>query len=274
MPYKRITCDKDLREALSSPESWELDFKHRVNVAEWWELAKDVAAFANHVGGTLVVGSREGDPRAPGLSEDDAHKTADAYERAARDRCVPRPQVASRVFPQGPSQAGFFIVVVNIEPSPEQLVGAMAPLYNRNDAPVSSDAWRFFVRVGKDNMPLTPDQLPMYMNAKTRRIAILLDAIPSDKRELTIFWRRPGNQFDEKPVEKSCKLDRVNPAGNVVLLESLRTGSTSYHYRVPLDDIDGVWEYREGSWAVRVTGFFDGEREYITNPSNAVILHR
>jgi hypothetical protein len=36
-----------------------LDFKSTVDGDAWWELGKDIAAFANHVGGTILVGAYE-----------------------------------------------------------------------------------------------------------------------------------------------------------------------------------------------------------------------
>lgn len=273
MSYRRITGSKELSDALASPETWELDFKQAVKIKEWWELAKDVSAFANHVGGVLLVGVKEGNPGLPGLPESEARRVARAYEEVAKDHCRPQPHVTTDVLPH-PAKASEFVAVANVEPFPDQIVGCHAPKRDDQGKLVRPDAWRFYVRIGKHNQPITPEQLPMYMNPRTRRTAILLDSIPHGKRELTIFWRRPGNQFDEKPVLQSFNLEKIDLAGNVLVLETFRQGQTSYQIRVPLDDVDSVWEFREGSWGVRVTGFFEGGTDYVTNPTNAVIVRR
>lgn len=42
--YERVTGTGDLARVANAPESWEVDFKSTVDPAEWWELAKDIAA--------------------------------------------------------------------------------------------------------------------------------------------------------------------------------------------------------------------------------------
>jgi len=39
-----------------------VDFKATVDPTKWWELAKDMAAFANALGGVILVGVKEGPP--------------------------------------------------------------------------------------------------------------------------------------------------------------------------------------------------------------------
>ena len=40
--------------------------------------------------------------------------------------------------------------------------------------------------------------------------------------------------------------------------------------RIPLDDVEAVWESGSHRWSIRVRGYLDG-RAYYTNPTNAVI---
>src|SRR5262249_28595830 len=73
-----------------------LDYKGKVDVSVLMELAKDAAAFANHVGGVIVVGAFEqpdGFPSLRGLPSDELDRVREAYEKAARDWCCPSPLV-------------------------------------------------------------------------------------------------------------------------------------------------------------------------------------
>ena len=73
-------------------EGYALDFKVRINVADRFEAAKDVAALANARGGTLLVGAATDGELLKNyvpLSSEDADGVQRCYEEAVRDRCRP-----------------------------------------------------------------------------------------------------------------------------------------------------------------------------------------
>src|SRR3954469_19577337 len=86
--------------AVGSFESHVLEFKVALNRAEngkkpdYPELAKDVAAFANSAGGTILVGADEGPPRClkryMPLNATQANEVATAYVQAGEAWCFPR----------------------------------------------------------------------------------------------------------------------------------------------------------------------------------------
>ena len=55
----------------------------------------------------------------------------------------------------------------------------MMPDWNAKDEPTTSDAWRFYVRINKDNVAITPDKLAMFMSPEIRRTVIRLESIPN-----------------------------------------------------------------------------------------------
>ena len=72
------------------------DLKATYSLDSQAEMAKDVAAFANALGGAIIVGATEGvtgpDYSRP-LGIDHAAKIEDALDKAVRDLCRPSPTV-------------------------------------------------------------------------------------------------------------------------------------------------------------------------------------
>jgi hypothetical protein len=266
--YKRVHSLENLRAVVQAPESWELDFKTTVDPDAWWELSKDIAAFANHLGGVILVGVSEQEHRAQafGIPATDVPRIAIAYENAARDKCLPRPLVTvARI--QLPDVADRSVVAINVEAVPDQIVGAMFYAVNKQQARTTSEAWRFPVRVGKDNVLISPDRLPMFIDTKSRRTVIRLSSIPAGTTP-SLVWRRPTNQTSENPVVEEVIVIAVDHPANVLRLRRVSTPEQQA-FAIPLDDVDAVWEATENNWRIRVTGWLDGDK-YVTNPSNAV----
>ena len=260
----------DLPQTSAARESLVLDFKVTVDPKAWWELAKDIAAFANHVGGTLVVGADEpaagAAPSYSGLSAEHAERVAKAYEDAVLEHCLPHPVV--RVIPIDLPSARK-VVAVNVEPFPDQPVGAQAPALNKNGEPKPSDAWQFPMRVGRDTRPLTPDQLPLLTNAAVRRNVILLERIPNPlgTERVSLIWRHPGvSTMTPAPTRTALGAVNVDVLANLLRLTFGDGGQKPSTLEVPLDDVETAWHGVDG-WMIRVRGFIDQERRYVSNPA-------
>lgn len=269
--YKRVQSLDDLKSALLSTETCELDFKAFVDSKEWWELAKDIAAFANYLGGVILVGATEestGLPRLCGIELDFALTLKEAYEKAARDKCSPRPLLTAVILepPEIPDRR---VLAVNVEPVPDQIVGAMFCGRNSQGQATTSDAWRFPIRIGKDNIAITPDRIPMFIDAKTRRVAIRLSSIPRGSTP-QLVWRRPSNQSNESPVVEPIIGLEVDVPANVFRARRVNDARQPA-FSVPLDDVEAVWEATQANWRVRITGWLDDKNGYVTNPSNTII---
>ena len=268
MRYEPVRAAADLEGLARSTEGRSLDFKERVDPKQWWELAKDIAAFANHVGGTILVGASElanGTAVLFGVTSADAIELAREYENAAKDKCKPRPLVG---IDQIPLENGKVVVAINVEPFPLALVGAMFYAPDRNGKPQTCDAWRFAVRVGKHNVPLQPDQIAMFMEPKTRRMVTLLEGIPETMRARVLLVYVPRAQGNAHPLP--IEFIGVQTMQNVFAFTEERGGVRRTH-RVPLDDVEAVWEGKPGEWQIRDGGYLDsGENKdrYVSRPSS------
>jgi predicted HTH transcriptional regulator len=94
-----------------------LDMKLELPTVDRFHMAKDVAAFANHVGGTLLVGVlekggivRRHQPMTPVA----AAALQREFDEAVRDRCRPLPVIDFASVP-APDAAGV-VLAVNVSP--------------------------------------------------------------------------------------------------------------------------------------------------------------
>jgi len=270
--YRRVTSPADVTLVAGDPENWEHDFKRTVDPTEWWELAKDIAAFASYLGGVILVGAAEQSGQhatLTGIASDHALRVAEAYRQAARHRCRPVPNVEALVLAlDGTDQV---VVAVNVDPLPDQPVAAQFYRRDSNGKAVPEDAWRFPIRVGSHTGFIDPARLPMYINPHIRRMVIHLHSVPPEK-PIVLVWRKPANQTSENPVESPASIKEVSLSANAVLLNvNVNSNAPSVNVQVPLEDIEAVWEAEPLMWAVRITGYFTDSGRYLKNPSNAVI---
>lgn len=129
MLYRPLTEPEDL--PLEGPlsnearEKHDLEFKSEADRSTPWEHAKDIAGFANALGGTILVGaSNKDEVHLHGLRKQTAREVMDIYEAAAM-KCSP-------VVPIDPVPiilaSGVTVVAVNVPPYPEALVLQRRPI--------------------------------------------------------------------------------------------------------------------------------------------------
>lgn len=245
--FKPILTEQELPPELATHETFQLDFKRTVSADNTFEMAKDVAAFANGLGGVLLVGAVE-DPtnlrlgRYAPLSESEAAQVARAYEHAVRDRCRPQPLHQVIRLPKGSG----FVVAVNVWPFPGQPVGV------GKDGGASATTFAFPVRCGVDTVYLSPDQLPMFIDAKARRIAILLGSILPDRRAVKLILRW-ANAISATSVDARLEWSDLHDAmqSNTVWFT---VQSSDHRFSIPLDYIESVWQHDSGGkWTVATT---------------------
>ncbi|HEY6476697.1 MAG TPA: ATP-binding protein [Polyangia bacterium] len=120
--FKPVVTSADLPLEGTSRESGTYDFKRTVDPAKKRELAKDVAAFANAMGGVVLVGADEdrdtGTLReyAP-MPEAFAESVKAAYDRAITEFCRPQP-IIDAVRVKAPPPASGYVVAINVNPTP------------------------------------------------------------------------------------------------------------------------------------------------------------
>lgn len=232
------------------PESWALDFKvaHKHDASEH---AKDIAAFANAMGGVILVGVHEkSDSYVRNLlTLDAANRAARDYEDAARDLLSPRPQVDPTVipYPEDPARA---LLAVNVEPFPGQLIGAKLP---------TTQAWRFPIRTAARHCAyVDPERAMIYSDPRSRKNAILLLSIPEGERKavyVQIMDRKELTQLDSNcEVSLQPELRSVDVDVNTVVLGIWTTDrSQIVPASAPLEDVQAVWK-SSNLWMIRLGG--------------------
>jgi hypothetical protein len=224
-----------------------MDWKEKCTATDF-HIAKDVAAFANHLGGVLIIGAQESAGQLAayvGMTPSEAGDVRDKISKAVKDRCQPPPQIEFEEF-QSPNDPDERIVVVNVWPS-LQLVGVKIAAHKPTEG-YGGESFVYPVRSGTDAMYLTPAQIPMYMTPQVRRVAVLLSKIPYNT-EVRIYVRSASHNygarfagvFEEENVAKFMNMEGANPAP-----------------AIPLDAITSVYETYDSSssrmrWRVLTT---------------------
>jgi hypothetical protein len=225
-----------------------LDLKETASPKPGFHHAKDVAAFANHLGGTLLIGAQETDGRIgeyKPLTEQTVTAIQAAFSQAVRDRCSPHPLFDFARFPLD----GGVVLAVNVWPYIGQVVGVAVKNEKRQDG-FGEDSYAFPIRVGIDATYLLPEQLPMFMLPEVRRFVILLRAIPRDTVISLVFNRRTG--YPHRPAAKVIEVDELG--NSVKFLEILEGGGPrpGIDKFVPLDKIETVYRTGPETWTVTV----------------------
>lgn len=258
---------QELPEPGTSREGLCLDLKATVDPKDGFELAKDVAAFANSVGGTILVGAHEGASNTLGryapMTEDLAGTLRDAYNKAVGARCEPAPIIDPILIPRD----GGWLVAVNVWPFPSQAVGVSTR--DPKHGGVGDNGWAFPLRTGIHTAFLKPGQLPMLMIPEVRRVAALLEQIPPEARKnVQVFWRSP-RQVGSTLEGPFLSLVEVRSMENVAIFANQNprpVADLTKGLHVPLDAIENVWSVGEFEWCIAVTGrleeISDGRRAW------------
>ncbi|MFE8601214.1 AlbA family DNA-binding domain-containing protein [Archangium violaceum] len=119
--FTKITS-RDTLPPISSSETDALDWKAMVaDPPNRTEFAKDMAAFANASGGSIVIGVRQGRATETAefkpLTQQAARSLARAYEEAARDLISPPPTVETAAIEIEKDGSGQWILAVNVSPT-------------------------------------------------------------------------------------------------------------------------------------------------------------
>lgn len=235
--FQPITNTSHLPQVGSNAENLALDIKQTVETRDYFELAKDVAAFANASGGVILVGSAEDRTRGSigrymPMEQDEAKQVRDAFTQATRDRCSPKPLLNPVII----ECEDKYVVAINVWPFPGQAVGVQLqrePL-----------AFAFPFRTGVETIWLNAEQLPMLMVPELRRISILLDAIPTGA---SIGIYTPRGYITEYSLVELRALE------NVIVLKAGREEKRA-KIHLPIDVIRSVWKEPSEEWRMVIEG--------------------
>ena len=202
--------------------------------------AKDVAAFANHLGGALIIGACEGKASTgklakwEGMTQVEANNLASEYSRSLEQKCDPTPTIDPMVL-TCPGDDSKVVLVINVAAS-LRLVGVKADIDKRVEGwDEKNKALVYPVRTGNTTQYLTASELPMYMSPEVRRVAIMLHRIKVGAAVKIRYSRlSPGGGV----------FDSVEEERNVVNFKSPAGGNDGFS--LPLDGIVSVYETSDG----------------------------
>ncbi|MCA9624712.1 MAG: ATP-binding protein [Myxococcales bacterium] len=253
MSYERIEAAVDLPAqgpfSHRARERVDLDFKTYADPKKLGEHAKDVALFANGLGGVLLIGASDHAGRLdyPGLKGQTATDVVRIYEQAAKDHCSPNPVVDIIPIQVSPE---LVVVAVNVDPFLDGLVGAKR----------ERDTWIFPIRIASQTRLLMPEELPMYMNQQARRSTVLLSRILTrNERGVDVHYRKRreinSQHWDGvvEVAERRLWLEAIAPEKNAVVFVERGAPGTP-RLCIPLLDILDAWEAADDRWQLKVTG--------------------
>jgi len=211
-----------------------------------FERAKDVAAFANHLGGTLLIGAQEdkstGQLKAyVGLTQEQANDVRDGYSKAIGQRCRPLPTFDFEEY-EDPNGNTKRVVAINVWPS-LNLIGVKVQA-NKDVEGWGETVFAYPVRSGTDAIFLQPTELAMYMTPEVRRNAVLLSRIEKGAMVKVIMLGALHNF--------SVTFDSVDEEANLVRLKST-SGDSVVH--LPLDRASTVYQNEKGEWQLAMYAF-------------------
>lgn len=254
--FKPMQLPSDLPPVGAGREHFAFDMKAVGIPAKTFEMAKDMAAFANSTGGTILIGAVES--RNSGtlesyrpMPESEANRLAKAFSEAAKDRCHPTPFIDPTVI----ACDNGFVVAVNVWPFPAQPVG----VHVRADASdgFGGESFVFPLRSGIDTKFIRAEHLPMFMLPEVRRRAIMLDSIPAAARSGVVL----ESPTDARPVA----LVEIDLLANSFTVDWRRAGQ-HIKFAMPIDAVRHVWRNANGEWRVAVQRYvLDGDGNVTIN---------
>jgi len=171
---------------IGSRESASLDFKEQgygKNESESCEAARDVAQFANHLGGTIILGAKE---NKGSLKEYVDVVDIEDHRTRIRDICAARIEPSVSIEPVEIDCGGKKVLAINVSPS-IFIVGVR----------ISTNRYEFPIRRNDRKDFLTLQEVAM-MGTPERRGLLLLESIPQVSRgKLRIDAEEIPVRFDQ-----------------------------------------------------------------------------
>lgn len=269
MAWEPIT---NVEQLIARVEGSSLDYKTAYDLSKretLYDIAKDVAAFANAYGGSIVVGIVEkgGKPvRVDGVTE--VLRLKERLRDALGTYCAPLPATpedhviavtpddARRILaPSGasPPNAPVNVVTLNVAADPRAPIGVrhFDPQIDKGKGGPVEDAWRFPVRIADHTGFLNPTELPMWMNTHERRIAIHLRRAFQAEGVRVLVHCRKGGELD-KTYERPLVLTNVDESRMCAKLAD--AAASGGEIVIPFSFILSLWQSPSGTWEMAVNG--------------------
>jgi Putative DNA-binding domain len=271
MRWEPITPANAADKLAGSHEHGLLDFKLTYDLTDKtkrYEIAKDVSAFANHFGGSIVVGAKEQRGRIAFFQ--DVANAGDLVKEigtAIKLACLPVPIADANVIRFEADQVEVIlgrpspatsIVVINVPAALNAPIGCLdcsdackackaSGVTCSCEGVAIADAWRFPVRLIEGTRFLRPDEIARVMNAAERRA--LLDLQPLVGTEIFVWFNGGGTLLT---MARKCILRKLEPEISVCVLGTV--GGEKYgETEIPLAFVRATWRSGKG-WNVAIDG--------------------
>jgi hypothetical protein len=233
MRFRPLLDVSDLPSIGSGFERDTFDLKTSYDLTKTADMAIDVAAFANHLGGTVLVGAAESKGVVGAykpMHKADCNDLKNAISKAVGARCRPSPRIDLVPLEK---DAGH-VLAVNVWPQLGGPVGVRVDA-DKSKGGYGGGAWIFPVRTGTDAHYVDPENLAMYMLPQIRRVVVLLAQIPTGAKVRCRIYE--NNQWADR------RLDGFDVERNLLFLVA---GEKTTH--VPLDGLERVFQGADGQW--------------------------
>lgn len=200
------------------------------------EILRDVAQFANHLGGSLIVGAREDE--AGRLQEYVDVEAPDVVVSRINDACYANlfPRVSLDCIAMNTSK-GNHVVVANVQASVEPVAIRVG------------DKWEFYRRYGRSKKPIDFEEVQR-MWTEGRRGKILMSKIP--KTDLTRI------HLDVRPGP-GCFPQFMDADSGIILADDYFTVALASRetFNFPYEFVKAVWPRVAGGWFVALDVTFE-----------------
>jgi hypothetical protein len=213
-----------------------------------FEMAKDIAAFANHLGGTLLIGAIEQGEvlrQYHGVPSKITGQVITDYQTAVANRCWPRPVIDPELY-QHPSDSTKNIIALNVQPSLDLVSVSLKG--DKAFEGYGGDAYVFPVRSGNLTRYLIPGQIAMFMTPQIRRVAVMIARIPSHATVNIVEERI--NTFKGTRTLQSHERRFVTLSEEDNLVTFLDAAPSEAAHHIPLDLIRSVYRDANGKWQI------------------------
>ncbi len=268
MPWKPIELATELERA---HETTTFDVKSAYDFAlqeTGFDVAKDVAAFASAMGGTILVGAHEaivGGRRTGRIGAFESVPNTGALiadvSREVTQRCRPLPTIhpvamtldrdeQRRALGREPTTDSVDVVAINVFPL---LTGPIGVRPGPRGA-LDQHGYRFPIRSGEQSDYLTPERLALHMNIHDRKIGVLLHEVGVGTR-LRVFEDHNASNLRYRVAE-------IDDTFSILVLEFHQSRTPAVApARVPFSFIRAVWKDHQ-DWNAHIEGIlFDNVRD-------------
>lgn len=256
----------------------ERDYKLKARIGfDYFEIAKDIAAFSNSLGGLIIYGAAGSDrggrkvflSRYTPVSRDVAEIWHAEVNQAIMSRCMPSPIVDLRIIPQ---ETGW-LLAVNIQAYPRQPIGVRLKSNSKLIDGYGADSYVFPLRVAEQTTFISPEQLPMFIDPTIRANGIYLSGIvkeQADEKKRKIRLSGPSSIIrNHQPFIEDVILISVDILSNTFTVSLPGIGKP---LGLPISATEHVWKLGDALWGVAIRGHINtaarrnGQREAMYFP--------